>query len=65
MHTYTAHAVLPKVSQGTRWCVLWAYCVPGAAGYVESDSRMVTEGFESMCEAADEEGLERLVVARL
>lgn len=63
VHTFTAHAVLPKQSEGTRWCVLWAYCVPGAAGYIESNSRMVTEDFQAMCEA-DEGGL-KLVVARL
>ena len=45
VHTWTAHAVLPKSSEGIRWAVVYGYRVPGA----HSDSRMVTEGFEKLC----------------
>ena len=27
VHTWTAHAVLPKTSDGTRWCAVYGYRV--------------------------------------
>jgi hypothetical protein len=48
VHTWTAHAVLPKTSNGTRWCAVWGYRIPGAV----SSGRMVTPAFEEMAATA-------------